>query len=185
MGQQCPCLDRRSLGGLEKQALAEIEACRIPLPSRQEQEGICRCAYEKAKEQMDAITTRSELRQYLQKEEGLLGTVVSAARPLADQAQKLQKKLDALEKKWEKEIGKKTAFYYGRLTEGRAALENINARLSPDSAAREIDAGLQHIRIMGQKEESRTDLGHDADRAGRGDPSWGDRRCGLSAAWWG
>lgn len=145
------------LGGLEKQALAEIEACRIPLPSRQEQEGICRCAYEKAKEQMDAITTRSELRQYLQKEEGLLGTVVSAARPLADQAQKLQKKLDALEKKWEKEIGKKTAFYYGRLTEGRAALENVNARLSPDSAAREIDAGLQHIRIMGQKEESRTD----------------------------
>ncbi|MFQ6803659.1 MAG: hypothetical protein ACLRT5_01220 [Lachnospiraceae bacterium] len=62
------------LGGLEKQALAEIEARRIPLPSRQEQEGIYRCAYEKAKEQMDAITTRSELRQYLQKEEGLMGT---------------------------------------------------------------------------------------------------------------
>ena len=61
------------LGGLEKQALAEIEACRIPLPSRQEQEGICRCAYEKAKEQMDAITTRSELRQVPSEGRGTAG----------------------------------------------------------------------------------------------------------------
>ena len=50
-------------------------------------------------------------------------------------------------------------------------MENINARLSPDSAAREIDAGSAAYTDHGAERREQNGLGHDADRAGRGDPS--------------